>query len=112
MAAVARTVTSLSHTAKTTVAANPGLDANVPDGDLFPNNGSVFVIATNTGGSTYTVTEAVEDAVDGDLTVTGRQFSLTAGEQALIKLGPPKTYGAVTKLTASNVAVKFAAYRV
>lgn len=112
MAAVARTVTALAHTAKTTLAANPGLAANVPDGDTFPNNGSVIVIATNTGGSTYTVTEVVEDAVDGDLAVTGRVFSLAAAEQAIIKLGPAKTYGALTKLIASNVAVKFIAFRV
>lgn len=111
MAAVPRTVTSLSHTTAAALVANPGVAANVPDGDLFANNGSVFVIMSNTGGSTYTVTETVEDTVDG-ITVPGREFELAAGSMAIVKLGPPKIYGAVTKLTAENVAVKFAAYRV
>jgi hypothetical protein len=111
MPAVTRAVTALSHTTPTALAANPGLAANVPDGDLFPNSGSAFVIMSNTGGSTYTVTEAFADQVDG-ITVPGRVFSLTAGSSQLVKLGPPKTYGQVTKLTAENVAVKFAAYRV
>lgn len=110
MAVSARTTTTLSHTALTTLAANPGIAANVPDGDTFPNGGNAFVIISNTSTDTaYDVTEAVTVSPDG-LTVTGRTWEIPAQSMRIVKLGPPTVYGAVTKLVAENVAIKFAAY--
>lgn len=109
MAVVARTATSLNHTTPVTVAASPGLAANVPDGDTFPNGGSSILLMNNTGGAAYTVTVAVAETVDG-LAVTGRVHTVPAGEIRWVKLGAPAVYGTTTKVTAENVAVKLAVY--
>jgi hypothetical protein len=109
MAVVARTATTLDHTTAVTLAASPGVAANVPDGDTFPNGGSTWLLMNNTGGSTYTVTVAVEDTVDG-LAVTGRVHSIPASSMKLVKLGHPSIYGTTTKVTAENVAVKLLAF--
>jgi hypothetical protein len=111
MAVVARSATTLAHTAAVVIpaAASWGTAANVPDGDTFPNGGDTFLVMNNTGGSTYTVTIDVASLVDG-LAVTGRVYSLAAGEIKVVKLGPPSIYGNPTKVTAQNVAVRLLAY--
>lgn len=109
MAVVARTATTLNHLTAVAVAASPGIAANVPDGDTFPNGGNSVLVMNNTGGATYTVTVAVTELVDG-LAVTGRVHSVAAGEIKWVKLGAPAIYGTTTKVTAENVAVKLAVY--
>lgn len=109
MAVVARTATTLTHTTAVVFPASPGTAANVPDGDTFPNGGNSWLVMNNTGGSTYTVTIAVTDTVDG-LAVTGRTHSVAAGEIKVVKLGPSAIYGTTTKVTAENTAVKLAVY--
>ena len=110
MAVSARTTTTLSHKTLTTLAANPGIAANVPDGDTFPNGGNAFVIISNTSTDTaYDVTETVVTTVD-ELVVSGRTWEIPAQSMRIKKLGPPNVYGTVTKFVAENAAVKFAVY--
>lgn len=108
MAVAARTAANLSHTSGTVLAASPGVAANVPDGDTFPNGGNTVLIMNNTGGSTYYVDVYVNQTVD-NLPATARRFSIPAGVIHTIKLGPVSAYGSTTLVKAENVAVKLLA---
>lgn len=108
MAVSARTATPLTHTSATTVAASPGVAANLPDGDTFPNGGSTYLIMNNTGGSAYYVDVYPSQTVDG-LAVAARRYSVPANTIQHVKLGPVNVYGSTVLVKAENVAVKFLA---
>lgn len=110
MAVSARTATNLSdHKTAVVLASSPGIAANVPDGDTFPNGGNTYVILNNTGGSTYYVDEYLANAVDGNA-VTPLRHTVAATTMKIVKLGPPTLYGTTTKLVAENAAVKLIAF--
>ncbi len=106
MAVVARTATTLTHKTASTVAASPGIAANIPDGDTFPNGGNRVLTMNNTGGSTYTVAVYPTASVDGDLAAEPRVFTVPANTIQRVKLGPVAVYGSTVKVVANNVAVK------
>lgn len=107
MAVVALSNTNLAdHKTAVVLAASPGVAANVPDGNTFPNGGNTYVIMNNTGASTYYVDEVCIVDTDGNA-ITPLRHSIAAGVMKIVKLGPPTKYGALTKLVAENVAVKF-----
>jgi hypothetical protein len=108
MAVVARTATQISHTTPVTVAASPGVAANVPDGDTFPNGGNTILVMNNTGGSTYYV-DIYLSAGQDDLTAPARRHSVPATTIQEVKLGSPALYGETTLVKAENVAVKLLA---
>lgn len=107
MAATALTATEIGKTAAT-LAASPGVAANATDGNLVPNNGNTILLMNNTGGSTYAVTVAFADTVDGQV-VTPLSYSVPANTIHMVKLGAPSIYGTTTLVTAANVAVKLLA---
>ena len=109
MAAVELEVDILSHTEVADLAAQPGEAADA-EGNLIPNNGSVYVIATNTDSSDHTVSIAVEQKVDG-LAVEPREFTVPASSAVIFKLGSPKIYGKSTLVTADSTSVKLYAFR-
>jgi hypothetical protein len=109
MPATARSSITLSRTAATTVVASPGTAADATNGDAYPNSDDSFLVMNNTGGSTYTVTIAYVNTVDGQA-VTGRQFSVPATTMQWVKLGRTDLYGTTATITASNTAVKLAVY--
>jgi hypothetical protein len=111
MPATALTVTQLSHKSSVniTLADTPGVDADVTNGNSVTNGGSTFVVASNTAGSSATVTVALTALPDGQA-VTPVSHTIAAGKVRLIPIGPPTYYGSVTTITASATTVKLAAY--
>jgi hypothetical protein len=108
MPATARTATTLTHTTPATVAASPGVAADVTNGDTFPNGGNTILVMNNTGGSTYYVDIYLAAGQDG-LTASARRHSVPANTIQEVKLGPPTLYGSTTLVKAENVAVKLLA---
>lgn len=108
MPATARTATTLSRTTPTTVAASPGIAADVTNGDTFPNGGSTILVMNNTGGSTYYVDVYLAAGQDG-LAAAARRHSVPANTIQEVKLGDPSLYGSTTLVKAENVAVKLLA---
>ncbi|MDN5931053.1 MAG: hypothetical protein L0I24_08325 [Pseudonocardia sp.] len=108
MAVVARSATTLTHTAAVTVAASPGIAANLPDGDAFPNGGSSVLVMNNTGAAPYFVDIFQESGQDG-LPAQARRFTVPATTIHEVKLGPPGIYGATVLVKAENVAVLLSA---
>lgn len=108
MAVVARSVTTLAHTTAVAVASSPGIAANVPDGDTFPNGGNTILVMNNTGASAYYVDVFQSSNVDG-LAAVARRFTVPATTVHEVKLGPPLVYGTNTLVKAENVAVKLSA---
>jgi hypothetical protein len=108
MPATARTATQLTHTTPVTVAASPGIAADVTNGDTFPNGGNTILVMNNTGGSTYYVDIYQASGQDG-LPAIARRHTVPATTIQEVKLGPPAIYGATTLVKAENVAVKLLA---
>lgn len=108
MAVVARSATTIGHTAAVAVVASPGLAANLPDGDSFPNGGSTVLVMNNTGASAYYV-DVFQSAGQDGLPAQARRFTIPATTIHEVKLGPPSVYGATTLVKAENVAVKLSA---
>lgn len=105
MAVVARSAVTYDHITSQVIAASPGIAANVPDGDTFPNGGSSILTMNNTGGSSYYVDVFQAAGLDG-LPAVARRHTVAAGVIQRVKLGPPSIYGSVTKVVAENTAVK------
>lgn len=105
MAVVARSATTLTHTAATVVAASPGVAANVPDGDTFPNGGNSVLVMNNTGGSSYYV-DIYQAAGQDGLDAQARRFTVPATTIHEVKLGSPSIYGSTVLVKAENAAVK------
>lgn len=108
MPVVARTATTLTHTATAVVAASPGIAANVPDGDTFPNGGNTTLVMNNTGASPYYVDIFQSSGQDG-LPAVARRFTVPATTIQEVKLGPPAIYGSTTLVKAENTAVRLLA---
>lgn len=108
MAVAARSATTLTHTAAVAVAADPGVAANVPDGDTFPNGGNTVLVMNNTGASTYWVDIYQAQGQDG-LAAVARRFSVPATTIHEVKLGPVGIYGSTVLVKAENAAVKLLA---
>jgi hypothetical protein len=105
MAVVARSATTISHTAAVAVAASPGAAANVPDGDTFPNGGNSVLVMNNTGASPYYV-DIFQAAGQDGLPAAARRFTVPATTIHEVKLGPPSVYGATVLVKAENTAVR------
>lgn len=108
MPVVARTATTLTHTAAVAVAASPGTAANVPDGDTFPNGGNTVLVMNNTGAAPYFV-DIFQAAGQDNLPAQARRFTVPATTIQEVKLGPPGIYGSTVLVKAENVAVKLLA---
>ena len=109
MPATARTATQVTHTALSTLLADPGTAADNTNGDTFPNGGNTLLVMNNTAGSSGTVTISTTVSTDG-LTAPTRQFTIPANSIRVAKLGPPAVYGSTTTVTASASTIKLQAF--
>lgn len=109
MPATARTATTVTHTALSTLLADPGTAADNVNGDSFPNGGNTLLVMNNTAVGSGTVTISVDQQVDG-LAVTGRQFTIPATSIRVVKLGPVAVYGSTVTVTASASTIKLQAF--
>lgn len=74
------------------------------DGSKFPNDGQTFLLITNGGGSSITVTVAATITIDG-LTVSNLVVTVGAGAKKLIGPFDPGVFND----SAGNVSVTFSA---
>jgi len=109
MPATARTATQVTHTALSTLLADPGTAADNVNGDTFPNGGSTILVMNNTAGSSGTVAISTVRSIDG-LTAPTRSFTIPANSIRIAKLGPVADYGSTVTVTASASTIKLQAF--
>lgn len=100
-----RTITTAGYTPAAQTA------GDVANGNVVKNNsGRVWLEATNTGGSTYTLTVVTPGQVGGN-EIADKIYSLTAA--AVLRIGPfsQATYGNDIEFNVQNASVTVAAYQ-
>jgi hypothetical protein len=80
------------------------------NGNVFPNNGAIWLEVTNGGGSAGTITVAYASKVDGQ-TVPAKSYSLAASAKRRIGPFPVTLFGTNVVVTPSAATITIAAYQ-
>jgi hypothetical protein len=108
MAPTPITPVSVGHTALATLPLASAGTAMVAggDGNSFPNGGTTVLLVFNSGASDHTFEVSFGRTVDGQTIDALGPFTVTAGTERAIKLGPPATYGNPTIVTGNHAELK------
>jgi len=80
------------------------------NGNYVTNDGSTFLEISNASGSTRTVSVEVPEAVDQNLTVANRTFTLLNGQTGKTGIFPREVYGGQLLVDVSGTGVTAIAY--
>lgn len=107
MVATPITLTTINRTG---IAQPTGVASDNVNHNSIANDGTVFLLLNNTGGSTATVTVAISETVDG-ITVPARSYSVAAAAITWAGPFPTSVYGRSLDVLPSASTVHIAAVK-